>query len=332
TNYLYLTYHGQEDDVAGHARNAVIVLGSGAYRIGSSVEFDWCCCNTVQTLRTLQYETIVINCNPETVSTDYNECDTLYFEELSLETVLDIAKKAQPLGVIIAMGGQTPNTLAMQLHTAGLLVLGTSPLSIDTAEDRHKFARLLDQIGIAQPAWKELVALEEALRFAHTVGYPVLVRPSYVLSGAAMRVASNDTELVKFLGRAAEVSEQYPVVMSKFVEQAKELEMDAVAQDGELIASAIAEHVEHAGVHSGDATLVLPPQRTYLETMRRVSKITGQVARELKISGPFNIQFIAKDNAVQVIECNVRASRSFPFVSKILRVNFIDLATRVIMG
>jgi carbamoyl-phosphate synthase large subunit len=332
TNYLYLTYYGQEDDVIGQATNAVMVLGSGTYRIGSSVEFDWCCVNTVLTLRNLQYETVIVNCNPETVSTDYNECDKLYFEELSLETVLDIYKKEQPLGVVIAMGGQIPNTLAMQLHEAGIVVLGTSPLSIDTAEDRHKFSQLLDQLGIAQPAWKELVTLEEAKQFAHAVGYPVLVRPSYVLSGAAMRVATNDTELVKCLSRAVEVSEQYPVVMSKFVEQAKELEMDAVARDGELIVSAISEHVEHAGVHSGDATLVLPPQRTYLETMRRVSKITAQVARALQITGPFNIQFLAKDNEVQVIECNVRASRSFPFVSKILQVNFIDLATKVIMG
>jgi carbamoyl-phosphate synthase large subunit len=332
TNYLYLSYHGQEDDVPGGESKAVLVLGSGAYRIGSSVEFDWCCVNTVQALRRLQYRTLIVNYNPETVSTDYNECDRLYFEDLNLETVLDIYKKECPLGVILAVGGQIPNTLAVQLHAAGVTILGTAPESIDTAEDRHKFSFLLDRLGIAQPAWKELVTLDEAKQFAQAVGYPVLVRPSYVLSGAAMSVASNDIELVTFLKRATQVSEQYPVVMSKFIEQAKELEMDAVAQNGELVVSAISEHVENAGVHSGDATLVLPPQRTYLETMRRIRKITTQIARALHISGPFNIQFLAKDNEVKVIECNVRASRSFPFVSKILRVNFIDIATRVIMG
>jgi carbamoyl-phosphate synthase large subunit len=332
TNYLYLTYHGQEDDLSGEESKAVLVLGSGVYRIGSSVEFDWCCVNTVQALRRLKYRTIIINYNPETVSTDYNECDRLYFEDLSLETVLDIYHKEHPLGVILSVGGQIPNTLAMQLHVRGVNILGTAAESIDTAEDRHKFSHLLDRLGIAQPAWKELVTLEEAKQFAQSVGYPVLVRPSYVLSGAAMSVASNDIELVTFLKKATQVSKQYPVVMSKFIEQAKELEMDAVAQHGELIVSAISEHVEHAGVHSGDATLVLPPQRTYLETMRRIKKITTQIARALRISGPFNIQFLAKDNEVKVIECNVRASRSFPFVSKILRVNFIDIATRVIMG
>jgi carbamoyl-phosphate synthase large subunit len=332
TNYLYLSYHGQEDDVPCGESKAVIVLGSGVYRIGSSVEFDWCCVNTVQTLRKLQYRTIIINYNPETVSTDYNECDRLYFEDLSLETVLDIYNKERPFGVILSVGGQIPNTLAIQLHAAGISVLGTAPESIDTAEDRHKFSYLLDRLGIAQPAWKELVTLEEAKQFAQAIGYPVLVRPSYVLSGAAMSVASNDTELATFLKKATQVSAKYPVVMSKFIEQAKELEMDAVAQNGEIVVSAISEHVENAGVHSGDATLVLPPQRTYLETMRRIRKITAQIARALHISGPFNIQFLAKDNEVKVIECNVRASRSFPFVSKILRVNFIDVATRVIMG
>jgi carbamoyl-phosphate synthase large subunit len=331
TNYLYLTYHGQEDDVAGSGSRAVMVLGSGAYRIGSSVEFDWCCVNTVRTLRALQYQTIIVNCNPETVSTDYNECDRLYFEELSLETVLDIYQKERPAGVILAVGGQIPNTLALPLEAAGVRVLGTPPASIDAAEDRHKFSHLLDQLGIAQPAWKELVTLEEAIEFAHCVGYPVLVRPSYVLSGAAMSVATNDAELTRVLDRAAQVSEQYPVVLSKFIEQAKELEMDAVARHGELVVWAIAEHVEHAGVHSGDATLVLPPQRTYLETMRRIKKITAHIARAQRITGPFNIQFLAKDNEVQVIECNLRASRSFPFVSKILQVNFVDVATRVIL-
>lgn len=332
TNYLYLTYDGREDDIAGDGANAVVVLGSGAYRIGSSVEFDWCCVNTVLTLRRLGYRTIIINNNPETVSTDYNECDKLYFDELSLETVCDIYEKENPLGVIIAMGGQIPNNLAMKLHEAGVKILGTSPVSIDTAENRHKFSELLDRLGIEQPEWKELVTLEEAKTFANGVGYPVLVRPSYVLSGAAMSVASNDAELAKFLERASAVSQQYPIIMSKFVENAKELEVDAVACDGDVVVSAISEHVENAGVHSGDATLVLPPQRTYLETMRQASSIAEKIARALKINGPFNIQFIAKENAVKVIECNLRASRSFPFVSKILKVNFIDVATKVIMG
>ena len=332
TNYLYLTYHGQEDNIQGREDKAVLVLGSGAYRIGSSVEFDWCCVNTIQSLHRLQYRTIIINYNPETVSTDYNECDRLYFEDLSLETILDIYKKERPLGVILSVGGQIPNTLAMQLHTAGVTILGTTADNIDTAEDRHKFSHLLDRLGVAQPAWKELVTLEEAKQFAQSVGYPVLIRPSYVLSGAAMSVASNDSELVTFLKKATQVSEQYPVVMSKFIEQAKELEMDAVARYGEVVVSAISEHVEHAGIHSGDATLVIPPQRTYLETMRRLKKITTHIARALRITGPFNIQFLAKDNDVKVIECNVRASRSFPFVSKILYFNFIDIATRVIMG
>jgi carbamoyl-phosphate synthase large subunit len=332
TNYLYLTYNGQGDDVAVTAKNSVIVLGSGAYRIGNSVEFDWCCVNTVMILRKLHYETIIINCNPETVSTDYNECDRLYFEELNLETVLEIYAKEKPLGIILAMGGQVPNNLAMSLYRAGVNVLGTSAESIDIAEDRHKFSELLDRLAIEQPEWKELVTPEVAKRFANTVGYPVLVRPSYVLSGAAMGVASNDAELLKFLSRAVEVSRQYPVVISKFIENAKELEIDAVAMDGEVVVSAISEHVENAGVHSGDATLVLPPQRTYFETMRRVKRITETIARSLKINGPFNIQFIAKDNSVKVIECNLRASRSFPFVSKVFKVNFIETATKVILG
>jgi carbamoyl-phosphate synthase large subunit len=332
TNYLYLTYNGQSNDVAGGEQNSVIVLGSGAYRIGSSVEFDWCCVNTVRTLRDLQFKTIIINYNPETVSTDYNECDRLYFEELSLETILEIYKREKPIGVILSMGGQTPNNLALTLHEAGIRVLGTSPSNIDQAEDRHEFSRLLDQLGIEQPAWKELLRLEDATEFAKAVGYPVLVRPSYVLSGAAMSIASNDAELARFLRRAAKVSPQHPVVISKFMENAKELEMDAVARDGKLVISAISEHVENAGVHSGDATLVLPPQRTYLETMRRIRKITERIAGALKINGPFNTQFIAKGNEVQVIECNLRASRSFPFVSKIVKVNFIEIATKVIMG
>ena len=332
TNYLYFTYNGQEDDISCGGENQVIVLGSGAYAIGSSVEFDWCCVNTALTLRKLGYKTIIINYNPETVSTDYNESDKLYFDELSFETILDIYKKERPVGIIVSVGGQIPNNLAMRLHDAGINVLGTSPLSIDNAEDRHKFSQLLDQLGIRQPEWNELVSMEEAKSFAHSVGYPVLVRPSYVLSGAAMAVASNDSELVKFLRNADKISQKFPVVMSKFEESAKELEIDAVARRGDLIVWAISEHVENAGVHSGDATLVLPPQRTYLETMRRIKRITEQIATSLEISGPFNIQFIAKGNEVKVIECNLRASRSFPFASKILKINFIDMATRVMMG
>lgn len=332
TNYLYLTYNGDEDDIVVDKKNSVIVLGSGAYRIGSSVEFDWCCVNTVQTLRRLNYNTIMINHNPETVSTDYNECDALYFEELSLETIVDIYRKEKPIGIILSMGGQTPNNLAVQLGRAGLRVLGTSPTSIDNAEDRHKFSKLLDSLEIRQPEWRELVGLDEAMAFAKEVGYPVLIRPSYVLSGATMGVASTDSELARFVERAAKVSRQYPIVISKFVENAKELEMDGVACEGKLVTCAISEHVENAGVHSGDATLVFPPQRTYLETIRRIKKIGIRIAETLQINGPFNIQFIAKDNEVQVIECNLRASRSFPFVSKVAKVNFIDLSTRVIMG
>jgi len=332
TNYLYLTYNGQEDDITCSDQKTVMVLGSGAYRIGSSVEFDWCCVNTVMTLRGLGYNTIVINCNPETVSTDYNESGRLYFDEMNLETISEIYSKEKPLGVIISMGGQIPNNLAMRLHQAGIKVLGTASSDIDAAEDRKKFSQLLDRLGIEQPEWKELVTVEEAKMFANRVGYPVLVRPSYVLSGAAMGVASNDGELVKFLRQATEVCQEHPIVVSKFVENAKELEIDAVACGGELVVSAISEHVENAGVHSGDATLVVPPQRTFLETMRRIKKIAERIARTLRINGPFNIQFIAKDNDVKIIECNLRASRSFPFVSKILKVNFIEIATKVIMG
>jgi carbamoyl-phosphate synthase large subunit len=333
TNYLYLTYNGSEDDVtAGGLENAVLVLGSGAYRIGSSVEFDWCAVNSAQALRRMGYRTLMLNHNPETVSTDYNECDRLYFDELSLETVLDIWRRERPLGVIVSMGGQLPNNLAMQLADAGVRLLGTPAASIDTAEDRHKFSRLLDELGIAQPPWKELISAQDAMRFARGVGYPVLVRPSYVLSGAAMGVASNDAELDRFLRRATKVSPLHPVVISKFLENARELELDAVASHGELIVSAVSEHVENAGVHSGDATLVLPPQRTYLETVRRIRRISSRIAAALKIHGPFNIQFLAKGNEVSVIECNLRASRSFPFVSKVLRVNFIEIATEVMMG
>ncbi len=332
TNYLYITYNASEDDLSFLERDGVMVLGSGAYRIGSSVEFDWCCVNSVRTLNELGYQTIMVNYNPETVSTDYDECDKLYFDELSFESVMDIYEKENAQGVIISVGGQIPNTLAMKLHQAGVNVLGTPAEKIDNAEDRHKFSRLLDDLGIDQPDWKELTSIKEAIAFARAVGYPVLVRPSYVLSGAAMSVASNDEELEKFLNRAADISSDYPVVITKFIENAKEIEFDAVAQKGELLSYAISEHVENAGVHSGDATMVLPPQRTFLETTRRIKKISRAIARALEINGPFNIQFVAKNNDVKVIECNLRASRSFPFVSKIFKLNFIDLATRVIMG
>jgi carbamoyl-phosphate synthase large subunit len=333
TNYLYLTYNATEDDIAtGDLARAVLVLGSGAYRIGSSVEFDWCAVNTVQALRRMGYATIMLNHNPETVSTDYNECDRLYFDEISLETVLELYRRERVLGVVVSVGGQTPNNLALALAEAGVRLLGTSAKSIDIAEDRHKFSRLLDELSIAQPAWKELESAQGALQFARAVGYPVLVRPSYVLSGAAMGVASNDAELARYLQRATDVSPLHPVVISKFMENARELEMDAVACDGELVASAVSEHVENAGVHSGDATLVLPPQRTYLETVRRIRRISAQIARALRIHGPFNIQFLAKGNDVAVIECNLRASRSFPFVTKVLGVNFIETAAAVMMG
>lgn len=331
TNYLYLTYNGNSDDLNFKEKNQVIVLGGGAYRIGSSVEFDWCCVNSVITLKDLNYGTIMINCNPETVSTDYDICDKLYFEELTFEKVLDIYEKEKPLGIIISMGGQIPNNLALPLYDAGAKVLGTSPLSIDKAEDRHKFSELLDSSGIDQPEWKELTNLEEAEKFASKVGYPVLVRPSYVLSGAAMSIALSNDELKEYLKKASKVSKEHPVVISKFITDAKEIEIDAVGNKGELYCYAISEHVENAGVHSGDATMVLPPQRTYLETMRRIKIIAKKIAKALKITGPFNIQFIAKDNDVMVIECNLRASRSFPFVSKIFKLNFVDLATRIIM-
>ena len=332
TNYLYLTYNGTEDDVAFDSGNSIIILGSGAYSIGSSVEFDWCCVNTVVTLRNIGYQTIVVNHNPETVSTDYSESDRLYFEELSTETILDIYAKENPIGVIVSVGGQIANNLAFKLHRNGVHIMGTTPEKIDNAEDRKKFSSLLDRLKVNQPPWAEAESIEVAVAFAEKVGYPVLVRPSYVLSGASMGVASNSTELAKILKSAAEVSKEYPVVLTKFVENAKELDVDAVAQDGTLILWAISEHVENAGVHSGDATLVHPPQRTYVETIRRVKQITTKIAEALQINGPFNIQFIAKDNQISVIECNLRASRSFPFVSKVQKVNYIDRATRVIVG
>jgi len=332
TNYLYLTYNGSEDDLEFKKKNQVVVLGGGAYRIGSSVEFDWCCVNSVATLRNIKYNTILINCNPETVSTDYDICDKLYFDELTFERILDICEKEKPLGVIVSMGGQIPNNLALPLHDSGVKILGTSPQSIDGAENRHKFSKLCDNLNIDQPEWEELTSLEDAERFADRVGYPVLVRPSYVLSGAAMSIALSKKELKQYLKKASDISKDYPVVISKFITDAKEIEFDAVARKGDLFCYAISEHVENAGVHSGDATMVLPPQRTYLETMRRVKIIARKIAKNLQITGPFNIQFIAKENDVKVIECNLRASRSFPFVSKVLKINFIDLATKIIMN
>ena len=333
TNYLYGTYNGTEDDVRFERKNKkVMVLGSGSYSIGSSVEFDWCCVTAVLALKRLGYETIMVNYNPETVSTDYDICDRLYFEELSFERVLDIYKRENPRGIVLSMGGQIPNNIAMKCHRAGLRILGTSPESIDTAENRFKFGRLLDSLGIDQPAWKELTSIKEAEAFARSVGYPVLVRPSYVLSGAAMSVVFDEGDLAAYLKRASRVSPNYPVVISKFILNAKEIEFDAVAQDGTIVAAAVVEHVENAGVHSGDATMVLPPQKTYIETMRRVRETGRKIAAALRITGPFNIQFIAKDNEIKVIECNLRASRSFPFVSKVTRVNFVDLAVESMMG
>ncbi|MDD5583397.1 MAG: carbamoyl-phosphate synthase (glutamine-hydrolyzing) large subunit [Candidatus Marinimicrobia bacterium] len=333
TNYLYLTYNGQTHDVDFLAdKKSVIVLGSGAYRIGSSVEFDWSSVSTLKTIHHLGYRSVMINYNPETVSTDYDVCDRLYFDELTLERVLDIATLENPKGVIISVGGQIPNTLAMRLYRQNIPVLGTSPLSIDNAEDRHKFSAMLDHLGIDQPEWQELTTIEDIYRFVDKVDFPVLVRPSYVLSGAAMNVVSNKEELSHYLSLAAKVSKEYPVVVSKFIEEAKEIEIDAVAKEGEMILYAISEHIEFAGVHSGDATIVFPPQKIYLETVRRIKKIARSIARELKISGPFNMQLLAKDNEIKVIECNLRASRSFPFVSKVLKVNLIDYATRVMLG
>jgi carbamoyl-phosphate synthase large subunit len=332
TNYLYLSYHGDADDVTFEDHDGVLILGSGAYRIGCSVEFDWCCVNAGLTLRREGFHTVMLNCNPETVSTDYDEFDRLFFDEISLETVREIAGKMDLIGVVVSMGGQTPNNLALRIHRSGIRILGTSPDSIDAAENRHRFSQLLDEIGVDQPEWKELSTLVEAKAFAENVGYPVLVRPSYVLSGAAMAVASDDAELTRYLERAALLSPEHPVVMSKFLENAKEIEFDAVAHDGEIVVYAISEHLENAGVHSGDATLVFPAQRMYHETVRQVRKASKRIAQRLHINGPFNIQFIAKNNEVKVIECNLRASRSFPFVSKVIKHNFIETATRVIMG
>ena len=332
TNYLYMTYAVEGYDVNYYKNEkSVVVLGSGAYRIGSSVEFDWCSVNAVQTARKLGYKSIMINYNPETVSTDYDMCDRLYFDELSFERVLDVIDLEQPRGVIVSVGGQIPNNLAMKLHRQSVPILGTSPLSIDRAENRNKFSAMLDQLGIDQPAWQELTSLEDVKGFVEKVGYPVLVRPSYVLSGAAMNVCYDEEELENFLKMAAEVSKEYPVVISQFLQNTKEIEFDAVAQNGEVVEYAISEHVEFAGVHSGDATLVFPAQKIYFETARRIKKASKMIAKELNISGPFNIQFLAKNNDVKVIECNLRASRSFPFVSKVLKRNFIETATRIML-
>ena len=331
TNYLYLTYNSIKDDVSQIAGNAVMVLGSGAYHIGSSVEFDWCCVSAVRTLKNLGYQTIMLNYNPETVSTDYDESDYLIFDEISGESVAEVYNKLRPLGVILSFGGQVPNNIALKIYKLGLRVFGTSPENIDRAENRKKFSDLLDQLGVDQPVWKELTSIEEAKEFAKENGYPVLIRPSYVLSGSAMAVASNDDELVQYLSRAVRISPEYPTVISKFYENAKEIEIDGVAQQGKVVIYAISEHVENAGIHSGDATLVFPPQRMYLETIRRVRLISKKIAEALNINGPFNIQFIAKNNEVKVIECNLRASRSFPFVSKVTKKNFVELATKVMM-
>ncbi|MDD6210070.1 MAG: carbamoyl-phosphate synthase (glutamine-hydrolyzing) large subunit [Bacteroidales bacterium] len=333
TNYLYLTYNGNSNDVKylGDHRS-VIVLGSGAYRIGSSVEFDWCSVNALQAIRKAGWRSVMINYNPETVSTDYDMCDRLYFDELTFERVMDIIELENPHGVILSVGGQIPNNLATRLDTESVNILGTSATSIDNAENRHKFSAMLDRLQIDQPRWKELSSLDDIHNFVNEVGYPVLVRPSYVLSGAAMNVCSNDQELENFLQLAANVSKKYPVVVSEFIQQAKEIEIDAVAKNGEIVMYAISEHIEFAGVHSGDATIQFPPQKLYVESVRRIKKIARQIAQELNISGPFNIQFLAKDNDIKVIECNLRASRSFPFVSKILKINFIELAANIMLG
>lgn len=333
TNYLYVTYAGVASDITfSNDRNSVIVLGSGAYRIGSSVEFDWCGVQALNTIRRQGYRSIMINYNPETVSTDYDMCDRLYFDELTFERVMDIIDAENPHGVIVSTGGQIPNNLAMYLDEENVPILGTSAKDIDNAEDRAKFSSMLTENGINQPEWSALTSMDDIDKFVDRVGFPVLVRPSYVLSGAAMNICSNRDELTRFLQLAANVSEDHPVVVSKFIEHAKEIEMDAVAQDGEIMAYAISEHIEFAGVHSGDATIQFPPQKLYVETMRRIKRISRQIAKKLHINGPFNIQFMARDNDILVIECNLRASRSFPFVSKVLKLNFIDLATKIMLG
>jgi carbamoyl-phosphate synthase large subunit len=331
TNYLYLTYHGTENDVQP-GTHQVAVLGSGPYSIGSSVEFDWSCVQALKTLKAAKFQTIMINSNPETVSTDYDMSDRLYFDEITLERVLDIVEFEKPEGVVVSTGGQIPNNLALKLHESNIKILGTNPEDINRAEDRHVFSKLLDELGVHQPDWVELTTGEAAKKAAERLGYPVLVRPSYVLSGSAMKVAYDEKSLIEFLKRAAAISSDHPVVISKFIENAREIEIDGVAKKGELVIYAISEHVENAGTHSGDATIVLPPQRTYLETIRRAKGITKDIIKALKITGPFNIQFLAKDNHLMVIECNVRASRSFPFVSKVTGYNFIEIATKAILG
>ncbi|WP_373798897.1 carbamoyl-phosphate synthase (glutamine-hydrolyzing) large subunit, partial [Bacteroides heparinolyticus] len=333
TNYLYLTYNGTANDVHYLGdRKSIVVLGSGAYRIGSSVEFDWCGVQALNTIRKEGYRSVMINYNPETVSTDYDMCDRLYFDELTFERVMDIIELENPHGVIVSTGGQIPNNLAIRLDEQRVPILGTSAKSIDNAEDRDKFSAMLDRIGVDQPEWSALTSMEDINAFVAKVGFPVLVRPSYVLSGAAMNVCSNKEELERFLQLAANVSKKHPVVVSQFIEHAKEVEMDAVARNGEIIAYAISEHIEFAGVHSGDATIQFPPQKLYVETVRRIKRISREIARELNISGPFNIQYLARENDIKVIECNLRASRSFPFVSKVLKINFIELATKVMLG
>ncbi|MGM9704568.1 MAG: carbamoyl-phosphate synthase (glutamine-hydrolyzing) large subunit, partial [Prevotella sp.] len=333
TNYLYVTYSGVAHDINyTNDKRSIIVLGSGAYRIGSSVEFDWCGVQALNTIRKEGYRSVMINYNPETVSTDYDMCDRLYFDELTFERVMDIIELETPHGVIVSTGGQIPNNLAMKLDAENVPILGTSAKDIDNAEDRAKFSSMLTRNGINQPEWSALTSMEDINKFIDKVGFPVLVRPSYVLSGAAMNVCSNRDELERFLKLAANVSEDHPVVVSRFIEHAKEIEMDAVANKGEILAYAISEHIEFAGVHSGDATIQFPPQKLYVETMRRIKRVSRQIAKELHISGPFNIQFMARDNDILVIECNLRASRSFPFVSKVLKLNFIDLATKVMLG
>ena len=332
TNYLYFTYDGTDHDIPYYKNDkSVVILGSGAYRIGSSVEFDWCSVNAAQTARKLGYKAIMINYNPETVSTDYDMCDRLYFDELSFERVLDVMDLEMPKGVIVSVGGQIPNNLAMKLYRQNVPILGTSPLSIDRAENRHKFSAMLDTLGIDQPKWAEVTSMDEIDAFINEVGFPILIRPSYVLSGAAMNVCHTKEQMIEFLGLAAKVSKEYPVVVSQFLQGAKEIEFDAVARNGEVVEYAISEHIEFAGVHSGDATLVFPAQKIYFETARRIKKVSKMIAKELNISGPFNIQFLAKNNDVKVIECNLRASRSFPFVSKVLKRNFIETATKIML-
>lgn len=333
TNYLYVTYAGVKSDIDFTSdHRSVIVLGSGAYRIGSSVEFDWCGVQALHTIRKQGYRSIMINYNPETVSTDYDMCDRLYFDELTFERVMDIIDMEQPYGVIVSTGGQIPNNLAMYLDEQNVPILGTQAKDIDHAEDRAKFSQMLNELGINQPEWSALKSMDDIDEFVKRVGFPVLVRPSYVLSGAAMNVCSNDEELHRFLQLAANVSEDHPVVVSKFIEHAKEIDFDAVARNGEVMAYAISEHIEFAGVHSGDATLQLPPQKLYVETVRRIKRVSRKIAAALHINGPFNIQFMARENDILVIECNLRSSRSFPFVSKVLKLNFIELATKIMLG